>query len=178
MERRAVLDTSALLTLFSALDLKGGEFEGVGLVAPKCVEKELLDFSKHDDYLGKRASEALERIEVRDDPLTGSELDKEKESLGLDGGGITDCDVQVLHLSFELELPYFTDDFSAYRHFISHYPSESLFFGIVLSLDVLKFESRLRAEEFVFERLVPKRFPEITDRMRSNLKIAIDEFLA
>lgn len=178
MERKAVLDTSAILTLFSALDLRGKELEGVEIVAPECVEKELQDFAGRDDYLGKRAARALEKISVESDPLSKGELKREKKSLGLGGGGITDCDIQVLHLSFEFDLPFFTDDFSAHRHFSSHYPSRNLFFGILLTLDILGFEDTSRAEDFVFEELVPRRFPEIADRTKSNLKLSIDEFLS
>lgn len=178
MERRAVLDTSAILALFSALDLREKELEGMEIVAPECVERELRNFAEHGDYLGRRATKALEKISVESDPLSEEELKGEKESLGLGEGGITDCDVQVLHLSFELDLPFFTDDFSAHRHFASHNPSAPLFFGILLTLDVLGFEDTSRAEEFVFEKLVPRRFPEIADRTKSNLKLAIDEFLS
>lgn len=178
MDGRAVLDTSAVLTLFSALDLKGKELEGMEIVAPKCVGWELQDFAGHDDYLGRRAAEALEKISVKSDPLSRGELKEEKKSLGLGEGGITDCDVQALHLSFELDLPFFTDDFSAHRHFAVHYPSKSLFFGILLVLDILGFENPPEAEEFVFGKLVPRRFPEMVDRTTSNLKIAIDEFLS
>lgn len=178
MERRAVLDTSAVLTLFSALDLKGKVLEGFEIIAPECVESELREFEKHNDYLGKRAEEALKKISVKDDPLTKDELAKEKKFLGLGHGGITDCDIQVLHLSFENELPFFTDDFSAHRHFSSHYPSKNLFFEIVLILDILKFNEKPEAGKFVFEKLIPKRFPEITDRTKSNLKLAIDKFLS
>lgn len=178
MERRAVLDTSAVLTLFSAFDLSGERLKGVEIVVPECVKGELEDFGEHRDYLGKRAEEALERITVENNPLSESDLEEERKSLGLGEGGVTDCDVQVLHLSFELDLPFFTDDFSAHRHFKSHYPSKNLFFGILLTLDILGFERVSRAKKFVFEELVPKRFPKIADRMKSNLMIAIDEFLS
>ncbi len=176
MERRAVLDTSAVLTLFSALDLSGEELKDWEIVVSECVKKELLDFSKHGDYLGKRATEALERVTVEKDPLSDNALEEEKRTLGLGSGGITDCDVQVLHLSFELDLPFFTDDFSAHQHFKSHYPSKNLFFGILFVIDILGFEEVSEAEKLVFGGLVPKRFPEITDRMKSDLKIAVDEF--
>lgn len=177
MEKRVVLDTSAILTLFSALHLKGKAPREVKILSPECVEKELKDFAKHNDYLGKKATTALEKISVKKNPLSKEKLEKEKKSLGLGQGGITDCDVQTLHLSFELELPYFTDDFSAHRHFQPHYPSKNLFFGIVLTLDILGFNETSEAEDFVFKKLIPKRFPKTTDKTKSNLKLAIDEFL-
>ncbi len=178
MERRVILDTSAILTLFSALNMEGQKLGGLEILAPECVRGELQDFARHQDYLGKRAEEALKIITVKRNPLSSDELAEKKKSLNLGGGGVTDCDVQVLHLSFELDLPFFTDDFSAYRHFTSHYSSEKKFFGIILALDILEFENSSKAEEFVFKKLVPKRFPKITDRMKSNLKIMIDEFLS
>ncbi|KXB07678.1 hypothetical protein AKJ51_00600 [candidate division MSBL1 archaeon SCGC-AAA382A20] len=178
MEKRAVLDTSAILTLFTALNIEERNLGGLKITVPECVKKELLNFAKHDDYFGKKAEEALEKTTVEEDPLSDNKLNEEKKSLGLVDGGITNCDVQVLHLSFELDLPFFTDDFSAHRHFKSHYPSKRLFFGIILTLDVLNIENSSRAEEIVFEKLIPRRFPKITDRMKSNLKIAVDEFLS
>ncbi len=177
MERRAIIDTSAVLTLFSALHLREEKIQDLELIVPKCVEKELDEFKEHGDYLGERAREASEKISVKENPLSEKELERERESLGLGKGGITNCDVQVLHLAFDLDLPFFTDDFSAHRHFVSHYPSKNIFFGILLTLDILGFEDVSRAKKFVFERLVPKRFPEITDRTKSNLTISIDEFL-
>ncbi|MFP4006357.1 MAG: hypothetical protein ACLFUR_06600 [Candidatus Hadarchaeia archaeon] len=178
MERRAVLDTSAIVTLFSALDLKEKTLGNFEIVVPECVEKELEEFAEHDDYLGNRGGKALEATVVKNNPLSKKELEKERNSMGLGQEGITDCDVQALHLSFNQDLPFFTDDFSAHRHFKSQYPSKNLFFGIVLTLDILKFDVASKAEEFVFEKLVPKRFPEATDRTKSNLKLAIDEFLS
>lgn len=86
MERRAVLDTSAILTLFSALNLKGKALEEFEIITTKCVEKELKEFSEHDDYLGNRAKIALEKISVKSNPLSEEGLEKERESLGLGQG--------------------------------------------------------------------------------------------
>ncbi|KXB02485.1 hypothetical protein AKJ44_00435 [candidate division MSBL1 archaeon SCGC-AAA261F17] len=175
---RAVLDTSAILTLFTALKLKGSKLEELEIVVPSCVKGELENFTKHSDYLGKRASFALNKITVVDNPLSEDELKDERGRLGLKEERITDCDIQSLHLSFKLDLPFFTDDFSAHRHFTIHYPSKNLYYGIILALDVLGFNTSTEANDFIFNELLPKRFPQISDRTKSNIKTAIDEYLS
>lgn len=175
---RAVLDTSAVLTIFCALDIRGEKLEGLEIVVPKCVETELSDFKRHEDYLAERASSAIKEVSVESDPLSEDELEEERSSLGLGAGGITNCDLQAFHLSLRLNLPFFTDDFSAQRHFSTHYPTGDLFFGILLTLDILGIDRLSEANHFVFGKLIPKRFPKITDKNKANIKIAIDEYLS
>ena len=60
MGKEAVLDTSAIITIFTARDLfKEISLSNIIFLSPDCVKKELGDFASHNDYLGKRAIEAL-----------------------------------------------------------------------------------------------------------------------
>jgi len=185
MVKEIVCDTSTIITLFSAYHLSENkdmhlqELKKYQLIAPNSVRGELEDFGKRDDDLGFFARKSLsykidfQSVEVED-------IERYKKILGVAGRrGITDCDIACLSLAIARNIPLFIDDFKAQFHFSSFFDEHDIFFGILLVCSILGgFMSESEIFSFIFDKLVPNRWGNISLRNLLTIKHAVSEYLA
>lgn len=184
MVKEIVCDTSAIITLFSSCYLSGNEDEyrhelgQYRLIASNLVYSELKDFAAQDDDLALSAQESLSynmdflSVELKD-------IEQYKKILGVVGRrGITDCDISGLYLSFDRNAPFFIDDFKAQFHFSSFFDDRDIFFGVLLVCSILaEFMSEKEVFSFIFDKLVPNRWANISLRNLLTIKHAVSEYL-
>lgn len=185
MAKEIVCDTSTIITLFSAYPLSTNKdkyldrLKKYKLIAPDSVHNELDDFAGRDDDLGLFARESLSyRIDFQSVEL--EDIERYKKILGVAGHrGITDCDIACLSLAIERDIPLFIDDFKAQFHFSSFFGDHDIFFGILLVCSILaEFMSESEIFRFVFDKLVPNRWENISLRNLLIIKHAVTEYLA
>jgi rRNA-processing protein FCF1 len=120
MEKCVVCDTGTLLSIFLiGTEIKGflSEFKSkYKLIISSSTLKELKEFAKHNDLLGKIAKRILiEKIEVVS--IKGSEITNIKKKIGVSGKRrITDADLESFILAKNKNLAFFTDDFYIIIH--------------------------------------------------------------
>jgi len=184
MVKEIVCDTSAIITLFSSYYLSGSEkeylhgLEQYRLIASNLVYSELEDFAACDDILGLYAHKSLSygidflSVELKD-------IERYKKILGVAGRrGITDCDISGLCLSIDRNIPFFIDDFKAQFHFSSFFGDRDIFFGVLLVCSILaEFMSEIEVFGFIFDKLVPNRWKNISLRNLLTIKHAVSEYL-
>ena len=187
MVKEIVCDTSTIITLFSACHLsaksasKSKYLEGLKkykLIAPDSVHAELEDFAMRNDDLGLFARESLSyKIDFQSVEL--EDVERYKNILGVAGHrGITDCDIACLSLAIERNNPLFIDDLKAQFHFSSFFDDYDIFFGILLVCSILEeFLGEKEILSFVFDRLVPNRWGNISLRNLLIIKHAVSEYL-
>lgn len=184
MAKEIVCDTSTIITLFSAYHLstnKDKYLEGIKkykLIAPSSVHNELEDFIRRNNDLGLFARESLS-YEIDFQSVELEDVKRYKKILGVAGHrGITDCDIACLSLAIERNIPLFTDDFKAQFHFSSFFDDRDIFFGILLVCSILaEFLSESDIFSFVFDKLIPNRWKNISLRNLLIIKHAASEYL-
>lgn len=184
MAKEIVCDTSTIITLFSAYHLstnKDKYLEGIKkykLIAPSSVHNELEDFIRRNNDLGLFARESLS-YEIDFQSVELEDVKRYKKILGVVGHrGITDCDIACLSLAIERNIPLFTDDFKAQFHFSSFFDDRDIFFGILLVCSILaEFLSESDIFSFVFDKLIPNRWKNISLRNLLTIKHAASEYL-
>lgn len=184
MVKEIVCDTSTILTIFSAYHLSGNKkkylkgLKKYKLTAPNSVHSELEDFARRDDDLGLFARESLS-YEIEFHPAELEDVERYKRILGVAGRrGITDCDIACLSLAIEKNVPLFIDDFKAQFHFSSFFGDYDIFFGVLLVCSILvEFMSKSEIFNFVFDKLVPNRWENISLRSLLTVKHAVSEYL-
>ncbi|HIH96980.1 MAG TPA: hypothetical protein HA348_05845 [Thermoplasmata archaeon] len=184
MVKEIACDTSAIIIIFSAHHISGNkdkylvELKKYKLAAPSCVRGELRDFAKRGDDLGLFANESLSyKIDFQSVGL--EDIERYKKILGVVGHrGITDCDIACLSLAIDRNIPLFIDDFKAQFHFSSFFDDHEIFFGILLVCSILTgFMSESEIFSFVFDKLVPNRWKNISLRNLLTIKHAVSEYL-
>lgn len=178
MGREAVLDTSAVITIFSANSLFW-EFDlpSIRFYSPDCVKLELNDFATHKDFLGERAREALSVLSF--EKVSGRDIENKKSILGVSGkGGITDCDVASLELSLKKGLPLYIDDFDAHLHFSRFFQDVPIYYGILFVCKILQEGvDKREITNLIFDHLIPFRWENISQKSLMNIRYAVTEFL-
>jgi len=185
MVKEIVCDTSTILTLFSACHLSENKnkylekLKEYKLIAPDSVHSELEDFVRRDNDLGLFARESLS-YKITFQSVELEDIERYKKILGVVGRrGITDCDIACLSLAIERDIPLFIDDFKAQFHFSSFFDDHDIFFGILLVCSILaEFMSVSEIFSFVFDKLVPNRWENISLRNLLTIKHAVSEYLA
>jgi hypothetical protein len=148
------------------------------LIAPDSVHNELEDFTRRDNDLGLFAMESLS-YKITFQSVELEDIERYKKVLGVAGHrGITDCDIACLSLAIEMDIPLFTDDFKAQFHFSSFFDDHDIFFGVLLVCSILaEFMSKSEIFRFVFDKLVPNRWKNISLRNLLTIKHAVSEYL-
>jgi len=185
MVKEIVCDTSTIITLFSAYHLSENkdmylqELKRYMLIAPNCVHSELEDFTKRDNDLGLVARESLS-YEIDFQCVELEDIEQYKKILGVAGRrGITDCDVACLSLAIDRNIPIFIDDFKAQFHFSSFFDDRDIFFGVLLICSIHEeFMNESEIFSFIFDKLVPNRWGNISLRNLLIIKHAVSEYLA
>jgi hypothetical protein len=81
-------------------------------------------------------------------------------------------------LSFDRNAPFFIDDFKAQFHFSSFFDDRDIFFGVLLVCSILaEFMSEKEVFSFIFDKLVPNRWANISLRNLLTIKHAVSEYL-
>lgn len=184
MVKEIVCDTSTIITLFSAYHLSADKdkyLEGLKkykLIAPDSVNSELEDFARRDNDMGLFARESL-NYEIDSQSVELEDVERYKKILGVAGRrGITDCDIACLSLAVERNIPLFIDDFKAQFHFSSFFDDHDIFFGILLVCSILaEFMSESEIFSFIFDKLIPKRWENLSLRNLLIIKHAVSEYL-
>jgi predicted nucleic acid-binding protein len=185
MVKEIVCDTSTIITLFSAYhisenkDMYLEELKKYTLIAPNSVRSELEYFTKRDNDLGLFARESLS-YKIDFQSVKVEDIERYKKVLGVAGRrGITDCDIACLSLAIERNIPLFIDDFKAQFHFSSFFDEHDIFFGILLVCSILaEFMNESEIFSFVFDKLVPNRWGNISLHNLLAIKHAVSEYLA
>lgn len=184
MVKEIVCDTSTIITIFSAYQLSADKdkylkgLKKYKLIAPDSVHNELEDIVRRDNDLGLFARKSLSyRIDFNSVEL--EDIECYKKILGVGGRrGITDCDIACLSLAIGRDMPLFIDDFKAQFHFSSFFGDHDIFFGILLVCSILaEFMSESEIFCFIFDKLVPNRWENISLRNLLIIKHAVTEYL-
>lgn len=181
MAKRIVCDTGVLISLYLLEKQIRGLLKNIKskykIIIPLGVKNELEEFAKYKDKLGKAAKKVLNN-NMDISKIDNKKINNLKKQIRVSGKQrITDTDLECFILARDNNLAFFTDDFSVLIHLSSFFPEENIFHGILLYAEILeKIKGKEEAYNFIFEKFIPLRWDNITERRLVDLEKIVSEF--